>query len=919
MITVPLSPLSNPHESILRRRHLVDGECRTVPAQQRRRQSVAAMQSTTNKLPPTPCKSTVGRGHTRKRRQRIAKFTLSTHHHHHNNHMHSSQMKKHQTRHAKKITRTPASHTPSPPKKRKTLAVHSQFVHAQVQAAQLHQHHHGGGGGSQLPLQRNGQSHSCSQLPSLWSLASDNSESHLHRRSAEHKRRHPPLPPPPHANMPMAQKQRYFVSMGVIGVGSFSQVFKVQNFETKKLYALKKITTNLNHRDAISDALNEVEIMQQLQQQQHQQLHPHLICLRDFWISRDQHLFELYDYYEHGTLLDFVEHNARLNHLQILEITRQVCDGLRYVHSLNIIHLDLKPSNIYVTRDFTIKIGDFGISVRVNDKEVHGDDNGDDDDDDKLSHHHNKYRYSGDPIYIAPELMNFDRNLANITHKTDIFSLGIILLELLCDINAPSQGAVFHNLRRNVVDFDVVDPSPIVHSKSFKSQQQQTFEARARQSRVPCARTIGFTFPHHMRHHQQQQHNHNHEEEDASEECKKLECDSDNLKTAEPEPEPEHVTIESIITETISEHDHDHDSDDHELELEQQLEIVSNIDLRMKTLCKQMLQRKSALRPDCDAILHEIETILTDTSRAKYFKQCSNMCALSLPPLQVAFEDVYSLHRSQSLSASQCSSTHRSKRGDRESMLQLHDLSFCYDSLNDQSALSTRSNTSQQQQFSDSSPALQSMQHSHDRCKGSNSKTQQAQLLAMEPEWFYQASPKNVEQILEQVRRSSLQRHTEYSPSSAPETGTGDGGRSDAQEPEHEHEDEDEDEFALNLNSAFEDAKHSPLTPWSLSSLSQAHQNGIFNCGTLFGLDFDEHGYGHGHAHHECTNGKETIATTTYTYDQDASDKKEQDLDEDLDADADADADEDDDLYPLSSINEEINLDDDLTPKQLFV
>merc|ERR1712032_1214568 len=115
---------------------------------------------------------------------------------------------------------------------------------------------------------------------------------------------------------------------------------------------------------------------------------------------------------------------------------QQLCTGLAFVHSRGIVHIDLKPPNIFIACDHTLKIGDFGIAINL--KEA-------------------RFNCSGDPIYIAPELMDFNRLSVNdIDNKTDIFSLGIILLELLCDIKAPSQGKVFQDLRRNIIDFSSI-------------------------------------------------------------------------------------------------------------------------------------------------------------------------------------------------------------------------------------------------------------------------------------------------------------------------------------------------------------------------------------------------------------------------------------------------------------------------------
>ena len=46
----------------------------------------------------------------------------------------------------------------------------------------------------------------------------------------------------------------------------------------------------------------------------------------------------------------------------VLSILRQICEGLKIVHASGIIHLDLKPENIFLRKDGSIKIGDFGCS-----------------------------------------------------------------------------------------------------------------------------------------------------------------------------------------------------------------------------------------------------------------------------------------------------------------------------------------------------------------------------------------------------------------------------------------------------------------------------------------------------------------------------------------------------------------------------
>ena len=118
------------------------------------------------------------------------------------------------------------------------------------------------------------------------------------------------------------------------------------------------------------------------------------------------------EFCEHGDLAYHVRKkkakNEQFSETEIMNWFVQLCLSLEYVHSRKILHRDLKTQNIFLTKDNTVKLGDFGISKVLECTQDHA------------------MTVQGTPYYMSPEVCQNKP----YTYQSDIWALGCILYEL---------------------------------------------------------------------------------------------------------------------------------------------------------------------------------------------------------------------------------------------------------------------------------------------------------------------------------------------------------------------------------------------------------------------------------------------------------------------------------------------------------
>ena len=201
---------------------------------------------------------------------------------------------------------------------------------------------------------------------------------------------------------------KYRIS-GLLGFGGMGAVYEAIQSPMGRKVALKLIPTH--NVTAAARFEREAYTVSQL-------VHPNTVTVFDFGQAADGHLFLSMEHLEGHTLSELIKREAPLAPGRVVHIASQICRALGEAHRLGIIHRDIKPDNIFLIRvdgdpDY-VKVLDFGIA-----KALHGEE------DVGLTA---EGRIVGTPRYMAPEQI-----LAQpIDHRSDIYSLGCILFEMVC-------------------------------------------------------------------------------------------------------------------------------------------------------------------------------------------------------------------------------------------------------------------------------------------------------------------------------------------------------------------------------------------------------------------------------------------------------------------------------------------------------
>jgi len=183
-----------------------------------------------------------------------------------------------------------------------------------------------------------------------------------------------------------------------LGRGGMGDVWQADDLVLGTEVALKLLpTTGRAGRERI---LNEVRLARQI-------THPNICRVYDVG-EADGRLFFSMELVHGEDLAALLRRVGRLPSAKVVDIGRQLCAGLSAAHARGVLHRDLKPANVLIDDEGVVRISDFGIAIPRTDVREHF--------------------HTGTPGYMAPEQRHEGQPLSE---RTDIYSLGLVLYELL--------------------------------------------------------------------------------------------------------------------------------------------------------------------------------------------------------------------------------------------------------------------------------------------------------------------------------------------------------------------------------------------------------------------------------------------------------------------------------------------------------
>ena len=256
------------------------------------------------------------------------------------------------------------------------------------------------------------------------------------RKALKEKEYAPPPPEwvlqPPMTKGGLAEKFR----IGrCIGKGGFAMCYEgelrsKQQSMNKTVFALKVVKTKMSQKkmeEKVSYSIPHFAVARLIvvkfrtELQIHAKMqHPNIVEFHRAFTYKES-TYVVLELCSNGSVMDMVKKRRCLSLPEVRRYTVQLCGAIKYMHTRNVIHRDLKMGNLFLDHEMNLKIGDFGLAAVLASKEEY-----------QLGLYENlkkrRTTLCGTPNYIAPEIL--EKNRGGHDYKVDIWAMGVIVYDL---------------------------------------------------------------------------------------------------------------------------------------------------------------------------------------------------------------------------------------------------------------------------------------------------------------------------------------------------------------------------------------------------------------------------------------------------------------------------------------------------------
>jgi len=221
--------------------------------------------------------------------------------------------------------------------------------------------------------------------------------------------------------------------VSVIGEGGMGKIYKAIDKRTKKVIVMKQLMI-AEKEILIKRFKREADIMLSLN-------HKNIVTVYDY-LKKGSSYHIIMEFVDGISLEDLIRKKVKIEPVRALLIFNEICKGLKYAHDRQIIHRDIKPNNVLISKTGVVKLVDFGIAKSLQE------------DDEALT---KTGVIMGTPAYMSPEQLISTKYVDNLT---DIYSMGVMFYQMVTGKKPYAGDFTAENLRKITLG-DYVNPKQL--------------------------------------------------------------------------------------------------------------------------------------------------------------------------------------------------------------------------------------------------------------------------------------------------------------------------------------------------------------------------------------------------------------------------------------------------------------------------